>query len=66
MVCDDCFHIWHAAVTEPQVAFVEELPVLVVRREVLFNKTSELTTNVILDSLVERWIEPDDIPFPIP
>ena len=65
MALDGTVDVRHTSWGYLQRVPVEYFPQLVVNGEVFINQQEELLTNIRLDTLAKRWIEPGYLTFPL-
>ena len=63
MLLNDAFHVIHAAVANFNCVFVENFVVPMVLRKVLLDQAQKYFSDVCLDVLTKRRVEPDDVSF---
>ena len=63
MLLNDAFHVIHTAVANFNCVFVENFVVPMVFRKVLLDQAQKYFSDVCLDVLTKRRIEPDDVSF---
>ena len=63
MLLNDAFHVIHTAVANFNCVFVENFVVPMVFRKVLLDQAQKYFSDVCLDVLTKRRVEPDDVSF---